>query len=525
MLCAISAKQKRSSEPAPEQRVCESGRASPQHRERSLPPMFKTLSQVAAGEALDFDLCIIGAGAAGITIANKLASAPFNVCLLEGGGIDGDAAGQAFYQGISEGYSPLMACRVRFFGGTTNHWTGYCRIPEAQDLQPRSWEPLSGWPISRMDLDPYLPEAIETVEIENEFDADTWARRREVTTLGLATSELYEDVSLVGPPVKFRTKFRDTIDASRSVTCLLHANVVELMPTEQGNRIQELRLKTPEGAERALRAKVFVLACGGIENARMLLASDSRIPGGIGNTHDLVGRYFSDHVLKESGTAVLMRPTEQPLLYEFGRIFEPRMKVHPQIRMTLAFAEQVRTPRVIIRLAPERPSRATRLMEKVTGFWNEAAQVPRTFRISTFAEPLPLPDNRVTLLDERDALGVRRAKLVYEPSDLELQAAREALKKLARALGSTGKGRVQIDESALQAKPFDWGFHHYSTTRMHPDPKLGVVDTDGRVHGVENLFVAGSSIFPTAGLMTPTMTIVALSLRLVGKLQEEIHAS
>ncbi len=487
--------------------------------------MFQTLSQIGSSDPLEFDLCIIGAGPAGITIANKLANAPFKICLLEGGGVDGDGAGQALYHGISQGYSPLMACRVRFFGGTTNHWTGYCRMPEEQDLRARHWEPLSGWPISRADLDPFLPEALQAVEVTTEFDSELWARRRGVTTLGLESPELYEDVSLVGPPVRFRTKYREAIAASRSVTCLLNANVVELMPNEQGDRLQEVKLKTTEGAARTLRAKVFVLACGGIENARLLLASDSRIPGGIGNAHDHVGRYFSDHVLRESGTAVIMRPTEMPLLYELGRIFEPNMKVHPQIRMTMPLAEKVRTPRVIIRLAAERPSRATRLMEKVAGFWNEDAQVPRTFRISTFAEPLPLPENRITLLDERDALGMRRVKLVYTPSDLELEAARAALQAFARVLGASGKGRVQIDEQALQAAPFDWGFHHYSTTKMHPDPKLGVVDTDCRVHGMANLFVAGSSVFPTAGLMTPTMTIVAMALRMAGKLQEEIHAT
>ena len=99
--------------------------------------MFKTLSQVAAGDSLDFDLCIIGAGAAGITIANKLANAPFKICLLEGGGVDGDAAGQAFYQGISEGYSPLMACRRRSARGTPSTGCSLRRYPDRAPVPPR----------------------------------------------------------------------------------------------------------------------------------------------------------------------------------------------------------------------------------------------------------------------------------------------------------------------------------------------------------------------------------------------------
>jgi len=487
--------------------------------------MFRTLGQIGSDEPLKFDLCIIGAGAAGITIANELTDSNLDVCLLEAGGLNGGGAGQNLYQGISEGYAPLISSRLRFFGGTTNHWTGYCRLPTDEDLGARPWEPLSGWPLSMGELNPYLARARDAVEVSNEFHIEPWAARRNALTLGIDTREIFEDVSLVGPPVRFREKYRSAIEASRSVTCLLNANVVELMPSERGDRIQSLRLKTPEGAERSLTANTFVLACGGIENARMLLVSDSKIPGGIGNRHDLVGRYFSDHALRDAGTAVLMRPTEQALLYEFGRLFEPRMKVHPQLRTTLAFAEQVRLPRVLIRLKPEPTSRPTRLMEKLTAFWDDAAQVPRTFRLQTFAEPLPLAENRLTLTDDRDALGMRRLKLVYKPSDLEIEASRAALKKLAAVLGANGKGRVQIDDAALASPPADWGYHHYGTTRMHPDPKLGVVDKDCRVHGIANLFVAGSSVFPTPGLMTPTMTIVAMSLRLAAMLKGESHGS
>jgi len=119
---------------------------------------------------------------------------------------------------------------------------------------------------------------------------------------------------------------------------------------------------------------------------------------------------------------------------------------------------------------------------------------------------------------------MRRAKLSYKPSDLELKAISETLKRLAALVGAAGRGRVQVDADAIHAPPNDWGFHHFSTTRMHRDPKHGVVDTDCRVHGIQNLFVAGSSVFPSAGIMTPTLTIVALALRLAAKLKGAVNA-
>jgi choline dehydrogenase-like flavoprotein len=451
--------------------------------------MFQTPSQWDPGSVPEFDLCIIGAGAAGITIANKLKDAKIRTCLLEGGGLDYSDESQSSYRGASEGYATLDSCRLRFFGGTTNHWTGYCRPPEAADLR--------GWPIGMADVQPFLAEAMESVGVQDAFQPSSWARKRAVSSLTLPTKELREGLSLVGPPVRFKAKYSPTIEKSAAVTCVLNMNATEFLPTAAGDRIGEVALTSNDGKSHRLKAKAFVLACGGIENARLLLNSSSRMPKGVGNEHDMVGRFFADHCIRQAGEAIVNRSGDTPLIYELGVFKEGPLRIHPHVQSEMAFAERLKLPRVMMRLQPMNP---------------------------TVAEPMADSKNRVTLLDERDRFGLRRARLTYKPSELEVAAVLETVKSFGLALGSNGAGRVRVDTAELHSTPRDWGFHHYGTTRMHADPRQGVVDSDCRVHGLRNLFVAGSSVFPTAGLMTPTMTIVALALRLADKLKVELHA-
>jgi choline dehydrogenase-like flavoprotein len=486
--------------------------------------MFQTLSQLDTSQALEFDLCIVGAGAAGITIANKLKDARIRICLLEGGGLDNSDESQSIYQGVSDGYMDLRSCRLRFFGGSTNHWTGYCRPPEDADLKKRNWEPLSGWPITMADIQPFLSEAIDIVGVQNKFDQASWAKEHGVTSLNLPTKDFREGLSLVGPPVRFKEKYKDEIEKSTAISCLLNTNLIEFLPTVAGDRVEQVAIKDHDGRSFKLKAKLFVLACGGIENARLLLNSNSRASKGIGNKYDLVGRFFADHCIRFAGLASLTRAGDKPLIYELGQIQEQQIRIHPHLQMEITLAEKLRLPRVIVRLQPERPTRITRLGEALESFWKgDNTQVSRSFRILTFVEPLPNSKNRITLLDECDKLGLRRAKLVYRPSELEVTTISETLKKFAAAVGAAGRGRVQINTAAINETPRAWAFHHYGTTRMHDDPKQGVVDGDCRVHGLTNLFVAGSSLFPTPGLMTPTMTIVALALRLANRLKVEIN--
>jgi choline dehydrogenase-like flavoprotein len=136
-------------------------------------------------------------------------------------------------------------------------------------------------------------------------------------------------------------------------------------------------------------------------------------------------------------------------------------------------------------------------------------------------ELAPDPDRRLTLTASRDALGMPRLKLNMTISDDDLSGYRVVLFELARQLLATKTGMLRVDRHSRAdwLSVMDWGNHHMGTTRMHDDVKQGVVDANSQVHGLANLFIAGSSVFPTYGASNPTLNLVALTLRLADHLK------
>jgi choline dehydrogenase-like flavoprotein len=325
-----------------------------------------------------------------------------------------------------------------------------------------------------------------------------------------------------------------------------------------------LRLATLDGRRIELRARAYVLACGGLENPRLLLAANRQLADGLGNAHGNVGRYFMEHPHVVAARAIVADPA-RIRFYDFDHRLAPR---HGQCVVGC------------INLSPE-TQRAERLLNYdanltfdnigASGFaalrriWNalERRQAPRDllgdleaalididdtfagllarlgvrsyqpaaggYRLWSFCEQAPNPDSRVTLDSERDALGVPRIRLDWRLGEQDKDSLRRAIELLASEFGRTGTGRIQLpdwlqDTSSRWPDELAGGFHHMGTTRMADDPRQGVVDRQCRVHGVANLYVAGSSVFPTAGSANPTLTIVALALRLAEDLKTALTA-
>ena len=260
------------------------------HQVAKLPIVLTDSNQLPDGAVVETDLCVAGAGAAGISIALEFLGSGHSVTLLEAGGFDRDPSSQALYKGHSE--PPLAnlyleASRLRYFGGTTNHWLGTCRPLDEIDFEARDWVPHSGWPISRAALDPYYRRALSVCRIETELDA---------------TAPLVEDetsrirtVSFHVKPLRFGVEYRAALVESPDIDLHLHANVVEVALGDSGRGVDHLEVFSSAGQRFEVRAKHFVLALGGIENARLLLVSDNVQPRGVGNDHDQVGRFFMDH--------------------------------------------------------------------------------------------------------------------------------------------------------------------------------------------------------------------------------------
>ena len=334
--------------------------------------------------------------------------------------------------------------------------------------------------------------------------------------LRIDDKQLDQMITIIGPSIRFRKKYGAVLEQADNISLYLNANVVELMP--DGQRITHARCRTFAGAEVPIKAKLFVLACGGIENARILLASNSKIGAGIGNQYDQVGRYFSDHKVFSAGEAYLTDDVNQSL-FQKKRWQAGNNAVFPHLQSNSALCREYRCLQAILRLSRQTQDR----WERISSWWNYGESVHR-YKLIAFSETESLASNRIKLTRDRDELGIPRIALNYQPGKNEIKAIEIALKALSESLGRSGLGRVKNTFKSGEQSFLSWGYHHYATTRMHVNPKEGVVDSNCRVNEYKNLYIGGSSVFPSSGIMTPTLIIIALALRMSEHLQKQMES-
>jgi choline dehydrogenase-like flavoprotein len=504
------------------------------------------------GTVLEGDLCIVGGGAAGISIALEHANSPLKVLLLEGGGFDFDPQMQELYRGeiIGQPYFPLQAAALHQFGGSTGHWAGFCSTYDSIDFEKRDWVPHSGWPITRADLDPFYARAHKILELgPYKWSASDWQEGNpDRVPLPLDPQVAFTKMWQFSPPTRFGTKDRSAIVDSPNIHLYTHANVVEVSANDGLTAVNGVRIRGFDGKEYRARARNYVLACHTIQNARLLLASNRQARAGLGNAHDLVGRYFMEHFEMPAGELVLADPRKTKTgIYAFTSLGgKPRGEV--SLTPTVQRQHRILNGTASVEPgSPEAPVKSTFEFfnpKQLTAFreWNAGgrkgpppfepgpvdseatAKIPRFFHLTTRQEQAPNPDSRVTLSKEKDALGMPRARLDWRVTDLDKRSMRTFYQVLGQEIGRSGMGRVQLRDWLL-SDDMTWpsfisgGWHHMGTARMSDDPKQGVVDPNCRVHGLANLYVAGAAVYPTAGGVNPTLTLVALSLRLADHLK------
>jgi choline dehydrogenase-like flavoprotein len=489
---------------------------------------------------IDTDLCIVGSGAAGGTVARELARSPLRVLLVEAGGADPAAAPEVPIEVTGLPIGPES--RRRALGGTTTTWWGKVATLDAIDLRTRPWIPRSGWPFDRADLEPYYQRAARLLGLPALASADREAvaplRGPTLEGADLRATHLFWQ----RPPLDFSDLHRREVAPARNVTTLLDAEVTALHLDRARGAVESLTVLTAADGELSVRARAVVLAAGGIENARLLLAS------GVGNEHDQVGRCFMEHPKGVCGEVVLSGG-ESPLLdrsYWRGQR-AGGVQIQRGVGLTEAAQEREGTLNPYLMLEPVHGAKGRPGMEALRRLYRRRgfgpADVGRVLRdlpavagalgfrvlnrgrldrlrIHNFLEQAPHPSNRVTLSDQRDRFGGPLARLAWSITDLDRHSIGALHRALDREVRRRGWGRVEsplLDDG-------EWlitqdASHHAGTTRMGVDPRSSVVDPDTRVHSVRNLFVAGSSVFPTSGYANPTFTIVALALRLADHLQ------
>lgn len=457
--------------------------------------MFRDARNLEDGVTVTTDLCIIGGGAAGITLARSVKDAGFSTVLLEAGGVEHEDASQAVYEGtVDSDTLPsdyLRSSRLRRFGGTTNHWGGHSVVINPNIFDRRAGVPGGEWPLSSDELRPFYERARQILRKRRPVP-ERWPRTPHA---GLVPMERYAGTDVADR--RLGTIYREELEQA-PLQVFLNASVTALNTSPNGQRVRDVAVKTLAGNGFTVAARVFVLATGAVENARLLLLPTSFDQRGIGNDHDLVGRFFADHLFGAD------RVIETSPSWSGG--------VWPFFTFTSELQEQHAIPEIgILRRGPERvgrsPSDAT--------FSGIAALVdgspePVLSAVSYYIEPLPDPDNRVELSDERDPFGQPRSRLSFRVTPEMRDGFTRAVRLLATLAGQNGLGRVQY----VPRDRFGFGSHHMFTTRMSDNPRRGVVDADCRVHGTANLLVAGSSVFPSGGCGNPTFPLVALTFRL-----------
>jgi choline dehydrogenase-like flavoprotein len=532
---------------------------------------------------LKTEICIIGSGPAGMTIARELIATQYDVILIESGGLEFDSKIQSLAGGKvnSLKQSSLEKSRRRQLGGTSNVWKapidratpGWRCLPlDTEDFKQQDWLPDSGWPFEREDLDPYYLRAHQMCGIgEFDYAVENW-EANDCPRLFSYSSKLRTTISQYVSSSVFTHSCPRAIQQAKNIRTLIYSTVVEIRINSTGDRVTNLVVKNPNGIGFKVSAKIFVLATGGIENARLLLLSNNQQRQGLGNQHDLVGRFFMDHpkielglfipfsrsffnrtklydIHQVNGASILGAISLNRELIGDNKIANHAINLYSTYHGHLAQAktsiedlkQDLFKPKISKKILPQ-------IYDLIQGhqyltevaFWKawrfmldqklgSLSFVPfektrfSAVRLVCQMEQAPIRSNRLILSSEKDCLGQSKIELHWQLSNFDLCSLNKIMETIKQELENSGLGTF-IQAEPTRCWDFDTvsGYHHLGTTRMHLNPRQGVVDPNCQVHGVNNLFIAGSSVFPTGGYANPTLTIVALAIRLADKIKTSI---
>lgn len=486
---------------------------------------FPELDVSELDKLLDADICIVGSGAAGITLALQFIRSDKRVVVLEGGvtGITSDS--QELYHGATtangeqlEHYLP--SSRLRMFGGSTGHWAGYCRPFDAHDFIARDWIPNSGWPISMQELTPFYEMASALLQIKS-FDIDNDLSIPENRFIN--NERFYVRNYHMSPPTRFHQTFRAGLQKPENISIIFDANVTKLKLAENGSRVESVEIASlNDGTKRAkVKAKQFVLATGGVENAKLLLNSNDVQKNGVGNEQGNVGKYFMEHPEYDAPWAMALDMEDAPT--RAFLLFQPTMQL-PTLMPTPSTQREHKLLNASIELRHYKPRRLPRdefvaaasLFEQ----FSSAKESYKTFTAYVRTEMPPLPENKCYLADDKDVFGNQQVALSFAMNELTDYTLSTLSELVGLELGINNIGRVNTSyQSGDHKTKVGYGSHHMGTTRMSSNTSDGVVDKNCKVFGVSNLYVAGSSVFTTSSYANPTFTIVALALRLAQHLK------
>lgn len=503
------------------------------------------------------DVGVVGSGAAGLSLGVLLARAGHSVILIESGDSRKEGEANELSTGVADSqFTGLTAGRLRSLGGTTRIWSGGCIPLDAIDLTKRDWVQWSGWPFEIGQLVPFYREAAKLLNLGDGELVQRALKKAGFDGSVFSSEDVNATMGVFCPQHDFSKIFRKAT-RSTNLTVVVNATVTNINIRQSGAFVESLDVSSLHGQRASVHAKYYVLCAGAIENARILLSSNRVMACGIGNRHDLVGRFFQDH----PSTTIADVLSDDPINIQkkFSYVVCGRRLMLPRLTLTANYQKQERIlsayalpvasydtrslPYVLKRLrhvannqnrssadtntSRGPPSRLVALLKH--------AGPSRLFRASRLrlqivTEQAPDPQNRITLSDKKDRLSVPLAKVSWRVGDIEQRTIQKAGEVFSRIFYQLGLGHLSLDKFLygpiyeLNSRVNDT-YHHAGTTRMADAPESGVVDMDNKVHGIANLYVSGASVMPTSGSANPTFTIVALSIRLSEHLKSKLRHS
>lgn len=547
--------------------------------------MFIDGSLYDSSQVLKTNICIIGAGAAGISIALKLANSHHNVILLESGGLKHDAYGEKLNKGFiapGSSHEPLEKYRRRTIGGTTSAWGGRCLPFDPIDFKNRDYVNDSGWPIDKETLSLYYSEATKICEAGNNsyLSTESFPDKQKEIFPGFDSEHISSQaLEKWSPPTHFGKKYGHTLKEAPNIQVIYNLSCTHIQLNDNGTDVVSVKVSGKNKLFHIIEADQFILAGGCIENTRLMLASNDIHQAGIGNHFDVLGRYYMAHLWGVTTKVKLNHQTLPSYIHDFEKDSEG-IYVRRRFAMTEQGQRELGILNVIgffFRPEVHDPSHKDPIMSiihlmksgsmSITGGtkWDENTRkhvanvvmglpkavnqirqinrqrkekrrlpyviTPKNAREQHFyyqAEQAPNPTSRISLSpNERDASGLARAIVNLQFSDIDLKTVKVFHQKMGERFAKSKLGEFHYDEQAITANyetmvnDFDSGSHHIGSTRMSDSPQKGVVDANCKVHGVDNLYISGASIFPTSSHANPTLTIVALALRLADQLKEK----
>lgn len=459
------------------------------------------------------DVCIIGAGAAGISMALEFEQLGIKTTLLEGGGLTYPKPGShdLYEAHLGEKFYPLQASRLRYLGGSTNHWGGWSRQLDDFDFIDKPYFDVKGWPIQKKALNAYYKKAADICQIPNFLESHdgTFKHQLKQGVLSWSDGGFENKFFVFSPPTRFGKVYLDALKTATQVQCFLHANATQLLYDENG-RVSGVNAQSLEGDVLTVRAKHVVLAMGGLENPRFMLNQQSESnPNGVGNQNDLVGRYFMDHPGFQPVDLLL------PEKLNYRRHQFKDQPVMPVISMgqEALLKHQLNNFCILLNQKKDHEHMPAAYGNNA---WFEQHEAYGTYQAQFIFEPSPCRDSRVTLTAQKDQLGMKQLKLDWQFNQRDFESVDKVVHLLTQELGTKNQGRVHWHKqfTSENIAKLNGGMHHGGTTMMANIAEDGVVDSDCQVFGTPGLYVAGNSVFPNIGFSNPTVTLIALALKL-----------